>query len=100
MSPRSFSVVASVQDPLTAERLVAILQEAGLDAFSRAGGAASADGIAAATSAYFDLLVPTEALTQAEALVRDELAALERDAELNAKAAEEEALSGETPVGD
>lgn len=100
MAPRTFSVVTSVQDPLTAERLVAVLQEAGLDAFSRAGGSASVDGIAAATSAYFDLLAPTESFAQAEALVRGELEALERDAEANAQAAEEEALSGETPVAE
>jgi predicted Zn-dependent peptidase len=100
MAPRTFTVATSVQDPLTADRLVAVLQEAGLDAFTRAGGAASSDALGAATSAFFDVLVASEAFEKAEALLRDELAALERDAEANAQAAEEEALSGETPVGD
>ena len=44
-------------------------------------------------------LLPSESFAQAEALVREELAAIERDAEANARAAEEEALSGENPTG-
>ena len=98
MAPRTFTVVTSVQDPLTADRLVDLLQEAKLDAFSRAGGAASSAAFASASPAFWDLLVPTEALAQAEALIRTELAEIERDGEANAKAAEEEAMSGENPV--
>lgn len=99
MTPRTFSVVTSVQDPLTAERLVEVLQEAKVDAFSRAGGAASTDAFGAATAAFFDIFVPTESHAQAEALARTELEAIERDAEANGRAAEEEALSGEKPAG-
>lgn len=98
MAPRTFSVVTSVQDPLTAERLVEMLQEASLDAFSRAGGAASTDAFGAATAAFFDLFVPSEHHAKADELVRAELAAIERDADANARAAEEEALSGEHPT--
>ncbi len=90
MTPRNFSVVSQVADPLTAERLVAVLQAAKLDAFSRAGGAASSDALGAVASAFFDILVATEALEEAQRLVREELAAVERDAEANARAAEEE----------
>lgn len=96
MAPRTFAVVTSVQDPLTAERLVEVLQAAELDAFSRAGGAASTGAFAAATPGFFDLLVPTESFAKADELVRSELAAIERDAEANSKAAEEEAMSGES----
>ena len=69
-----------------------------LDAFSRAAGAASSDAFGAASPASFDVFVPTDALAQAQTLITDELAAIERDAEANARAAEEEALSGENPV--
>lgn len=99
MAPRTFAVVTSVQDPLTAERLVEVLQEAKVDAFSRAGGAASSAAFAAATPAFWDIFVPSEALSQAEGLVKAELEEIERDGEANAKAAEEEAMSGENPVG-
>lgn len=98
MAPRTFSVATTVQDPLTAERLVQVLQEAQLDAFSRAGGAASSAAFAQAQPAFWDVLVPSESFGQAEQLIREELEQLERDAAANAQAAEEEALSGENPV--
>lgn len=99
MSPRTYTVVTSVQDPLSSERLVAVLREEGLDAFSRAGGAASSSPFGAASQAFWDIFVPADALAKAEQLVRAELEQLERDAVANAEAAEEEALSGENPVG-
>lgn len=98
MAPRTFVVAASVQDPLTAERLVEVLQEAQLDAFSRAGGAASSAAFAQTQGAFWDILVPGEAFEQAEKLIQAELDGLEKDAAANAAAAEEEALSGENPV--
>ncbi|MFT3706476.1 MAG: hypothetical protein QM817_02300 [Archangium sp.] len=98
MAPRTFAVVATVQDPLTAERLVELLQEAELDAFSRAGGAASSAAFASASPAFWDIFVPSEGLEKAQGVVKGELEQIERDAEANAKAAEEEALSGENPT--
>jgi hypothetical protein len=99
MAPRTFAVVTSVQDPLTAQRLIEVLQDAQLDAFSRAGGAASSAAFASASPAFWDILVPTEGAAKAEELIRAELELIERDGEANAAAAEEEALSGENPVG-
>jgi hypothetical protein len=99
MNPRTFTVATTTNDPLSAERLVAVLVEAGLDAFSRAGGAASANALGATESAFYDVLVASESLDAAAPLVRDELEAIERDAAENEKAAEEEALSGENPTG-
>ena len=100
MAPRTFTVATSVQDPLSAERLVELLQEAQLDAFSRAGGAASSAAFASASPAFWDILVPSDALEQAHGIIRTELAQIERDGEANAKAAEEEAMSGENPVAE
>lgn len=100
MAPRTFTVATSVQDPLSAERIVELLQEASLDAFSRAGGAASSAAFASASPAFWDILVPTESFAQAEALIRAELQQIERDGEANAQAAEEEAMSGENPVAE
>ncbi|MBE2248268.1 MAG: hypothetical protein IAE78_01890 [Myxococcus sp.] len=98
MNPRTFTVATTTTDPLTAQRLVAVLTAAGFDAFSRAGGAASVSAIGAAERGYFDVLVTTEAMEKAGPLVAQELEAIERDGAANAKAAEEEALSGETPT--
>lgn len=95
MAPHNFTVATSVQDPLTAERIIAVLHEAKLEAMSRAGGAASSAAFAAATPAFWDILVPSENLEQAASLINAELALMERDGAANAQAAEEEALSSE-----
>ena len=100
MASSSYTVATSVQDPLTAERLVDVLQEAKLDAFSRAGGAASSAAFASASPAFWDILVPTEGMAQAEALIRTQLQEIERDGDANAKAAEEEAMSGQNPTAE
>ena len=60
MNPRTFTVATTTTDHLTAERLVAVLTEAGVDAFTRAGGAASSSGLGATERAFFDVLVATE----------------------------------------
>lgn len=99
MTPKTFAVVVTVDDPLTAERLVEVLSEQQIDAFSRAGGAA-VGGIDAASPASWDLFVPSDAYERASGLVREELEAIAKDAEANAAAAEEEALSGESPVAE
>lgn len=99
MNPRTFTVVTTTTDPLSAERLVAVLAEAGLDAFSRAGGAASTSGFGATERAFFDVLVASESMETAAPLVKSELEAIERDSAANEQAAEEEALSNENPTG-
>ena len=82
-----------------AERLVALLAAEQIEAMSRAGGAASSAAFAATEGTYWDLLVDEAQLAKAQALVQAELAALEKEGDANARAAEEEALSGENPVG-
>jgi hypothetical protein len=98
MAKRTFTVATTVQDPLSAERLVEALREVDIDGFSRPGGAASSDGFAAASPGYWDVLVPSEAFEKADALIKKELEAIEADGEENARAAEEESMSGEHPV--
>lgn len=93
---RSFAVAASVQDPLLAERLVETLAARGLEAFARAGGAASSAAFAQAQAAFWDVLVASESAAQAEACVAQVLEELEREAESNAAAADEES---QTPAG-
>ncbi len=99
MAPRTFAVATTVHDPLSAERLVDALQAAGLDAFSRTGGAASSAAFAAAQPAYYDVLVPTEAADQAMGIIKELLELIDRDADANAQAADEESQSGEPTVG-
>lgn len=99
MNPsETFSIVTTTDDPLTADRLVDVLHEQGIDGFARATGAASTDGLQAAGPSTWSILVPTGSLEKAQERVKAELAAIESDSAENAKAAEEEALSGETPV--
>ena len=101
MAKRTFTVATTVQDPMSADRLVEVLQRAGLDAFSRPGGAASPAAFSASTPGFWDVLAPSEKLDDAMMkLLTDELAAIEQEGEENAKAAEEEAMSGETPVAE
>src|SRR4051812_30222132 len=97
-APKTFAVVATVEDPLTADRLVGGLVALGLEAFHRARAGASSDMIGAISQGYWEVLVPTDALPQAERAVREELEQLAKDGDENAKAAEEEAMSGENPI--
>ena len=92
---RTFTVAATVQDPLLAERLVETLQARGLDAFSRAGGAASSAAFAQTQAAFRDVLVPAEASDSANGWIGEVLEELDRDADENAKAADEESQSPE-----
>src|SRR5262245_59152380 len=96
-APKTFTVVATVDDPLTADRLVDGLIALDLDAFHRGRAGASSDTIGAISQGYWEVLVPTDGLARAEAMVREELEAIAKEADENAKAAEEEALSSETP---
>jgi len=95
--PRTFTVATTVQDPLLAERLVETLQARGLDAFSRAGGAASSAAFAQAQAAFWDILVPLEAADAASGWIAEVLEELDRDADRNALAAEEEFEAPEDP---
>jgi len=97
-APRTFAVVATVEDPLSAERLVEMLTASGFDAFERARGGATADAFGSLSQSYWEVLVQADAYEKAAAAAKAELEAIAADADDNAKAAEEEALSGENPV--
>lgn len=96
----TFTVVRTVEDSLLSDRLIDLLQDAKIDAFARARGAASADMLGAATSRSFEILVPTEALGEAAKLVQAEIDTIERETEANSLAAEQEYMSGEHPIPD
>jgi hypothetical protein len=98
MAALSFAVAISVPDPLLAERLVDALQEAGLEAFSRPGGAASSAAFAQAQPAFWDVLVDEQGSVRAAQLIAEVQSELDRDGEANAAAAEEESLAGERPA--
>src|SRR6185436_7030775 len=97
-APKTFAVVATVEDPLTADRLVDGLVALELDAFHRARAGASSDTFGAISQGYWEVLVPTDSLAKAEPAVREEMELIAKEGEENAKAAEEEAMSGENPV--
>jgi hypothetical protein len=98
-APKTFTVVATVDDPLTADRLVDGLVALELDAFHRGrAGASTGDAFGSISQGYWEVLVPTEGLAKAEPAVREELEQIAKEADENAKAAEEEAMSGENPV--
>jgi hypothetical protein len=93
----TFTIVRTTEDPLAAERLVEVLREEKIDAFTRARGAA-ASAFEPATPGFWELFVPQADLARAGKLIDDELAAIEKEGEENARAAEEESMSGETPT--
>jgi hypothetical protein len=96
-APKTFAVVATVDDPLSAERLTAVLVDMGLDAFVRARAGAATEPFGALSQGYWEVLVQGDGLGRAERAVKEELDEIAKDADANAKAAEEEAMSGETP---
>lgn len=98
MDPKTFAVVATVEDSLTADRLVDGLIALELEAFHRPCAGASSDAFGAISQGYWEVLVPTADLPKAEPVVREEMEQIAKDGEENAKAAEEEAMSGETPT--
>ncbi len=100
MASNTFSIVTTVEDPLLSDRLIDLLQDAGIDAFSRARGAASADVLGVATGRHFEIFVPSDAAPRAVEMVKAEIETVEREASANALAAEEEYMSGEHPIPD
>lgn len=94
----SFSIVRTTEDPLVAERLVEVLREEKIDAFTRARGAASSASFEPAVGGFYELFVPNPEVERAAKLIDAELESIEREGEENAKAAEEEAMSGETKL--
>ena len=97
-APKTFTVVATVDDPLTADRLVEGLIALEIDAFHRGRAGAGGDSFGAISKGYWEVLVATGDLPKAEPVIREELELMGKDEEANAKAAEEEAMSGENPV--
>jgi hypothetical protein len=100
MTQPAYTVAISVQDPLTAERLVGALQSEGIEAFCRAGGAASGEPFAASALPFWDIMTSTERSGDLERIIREVMSAIEEGAEANSLAAEEESLSGENTVSE
>src|SRR5947208_2974483 len=96
-APKTFAVVATVDDPLTADRLVEGLISLQLDAFARARAGATADALGPISQGYWEVLVPTDGFDKAAAAVAEELEQVKKEEDENARAAEEEAMSGENP---
>ena len=94
----SFNIVRTTEDPLTAERLVEILQEEKIDAFARARGAA-ASAFEPMTAGFWEIFVPAPDLERAAKLIDEELENIELEGEENAKAADEESMSGDLLPG-
>ena len=100
MADSTFSIVKTVDDSLMSDRLIDLLQDAKIDAFARARGAASADLLGAAASRYFEIFVPSESMARAAGIVKAEIDLIESETEANSLAAEQEYMSGENPIPD
>lgn len=98
--PRDFTIVTVCEDPLIAEELVELLREEKIDAFSRARGAASSASFEAVEAGFWEVFVPQGEVAKAQKIWSELEAEVEKDAEANAKAAEEESMSGETKLPD
>jgi hypothetical protein len=100
MSTDSFSLVITVDSPLTAQRLEQALQEASIPSLVQPRGAASADALGPSSPGTYDVLVAEGHLAQAQALASGLLATIDQDAEANARAADSEALGGAPSDGE
>jgi hypothetical protein len=94
----TFTIVRTIEDPLTAERMVELLRDEKIDAFTRARGAAASASFEAAVSSYWELFVPAAEVERAAKLIDEEQENLERQSEENARAADEESMSDESPT--
>ena len=91
----NFHLAATTEDPMSAERVVEALRLAQIEAFARPRGAASSAPFEPVDRASYEIFVPDQHRDQAERLIREELDAIEKEGEENARAAEEEELSTE-----
>jgi hypothetical protein len=88
---RQFSRAATAEDPLTSQRYVKLLEDAGIPAFARdqRGGPLEA---ATSAAAYWEIYVPDDLLSRAAPLLDADRVAMAAEGEANARAAEEEAM--------
>ncbi len=95
---QKFVRAGSVDDPLTAEEFVRVLEAQNIPVFSRPRRAGTVDALTTGTTApWWEIMVPEEHLAQATALMAQTKAALEATAAEAAQAAEEEELESENP---
>ncbi len=93
---QKFVRAGSVDDPLTAEELVRVLEAQNIPVFSRPRRAGTVDALTTGTTApWWEIMVPEEHLAQAAALMAQTKAALEATSAEAAQAAEEEELETE-----
>lgn len=88
---RAFVRADTAEDPLTAERLVSVLKNANIEAFSRAQFGGTVDKISGPGGPWWEILVLESDLTKATELLREERVRMDADADDASRAAEEEA---------
>lgn len=93
---RRFVVAGTAEDPLTAENLADVVDEAGIPVVVRARRRGMVEPITtAALHAWWEILVPEELKDRAGAVIETERQQIEADAGEAARAAEEEEAEGE-----
>jgi hypothetical protein len=98
---RKFVPAGSVEDPLSAERITAVLTEQRIPVFARARRSGTVDLITGAMiSPWWEILVPEEFSERAAALIVEVRKEVEAGAEDAARAAEEEELATEKDAGE
>lgn len=86
---RTFVRADTADNPLTAEHLIAVLEQAQIPVLSQPHRGAM-DTITSPTGPWWEILVPEECLETAEALLHEERERMAASAEEAARAAEEE----------
>jgi hypothetical protein len=93
---RRFVLAGTAEDPLTAENLAEVVDQAGIPVVVRARRRGVVDPITSpALHAWWEILVPEELVERAQALVEGERAKIEADAGAAERAALEEELATE-----
>jgi hypothetical protein len=89
---RTFVRAGTAEDPLTAERLTAILSESGIPVFARPRHAGTVDVVTSGVALpWWEMMVPEDQAQKAASLIEQAREELEASADEAARAAEEEA---------
>lgn len=98
---RRFVIAGTAEDPLTAENLAEVVDEAGIPVVVRARRRGVVEPLTTSSlHAWWEILVPEELKDRAERVIESERKQIEADAAEAARAAEEEELEGERESGE
>jgi len=92
---RKFVRAGTVEDPLSSERLVHVLEELEIPVFARPRRGGIIDSLTSGASPWWEILVPEEHAARATEVIAQERARMDADADDAGRAAEQEEAESE-----